>query len=262
MRRVRQALLWGFIASSCVCVLLLARAGAQVATKPVTRLVGHRAIAITASGDAVLRDDGRVIGFNNRNKEAEGPIFIRGLRGIIDVAGASEDGLGPNWPKGSAYWIALRRSGEVLQWNGHCSDEGIYSCSFSRATVVPLPRKVAVIASAGGTHLAIDSEGQAWGWGLDHDGLITGQKGERDPSGRLIPRLIERPIKIPLSAPLKYIAIGFPHSIGIDRKGTVWLWGAHNDQNFLPKDTETYTNGKFVARKVLNIPPVQSAVAD
>ena len=252
----------GAVLAVCLCLSPSARSEAQVIAKPVPMAVNHRAVAVTEAGDAVLRDDGRVVGFINRAAEGEDPVFIEGLADIIDVAGASEDGLGPHWPRGSAYWIALRRDGVVMQWDGHCAEEGIYNCSFSRATVVPGLRNVISIVSTGGTHLAIDSEGQAWGWGLDHDGLITGQRGERDPSGRQIPRLIKSPIRIPVPVPLKAVAVGFPHSIGIDRTGDVWLWGGNDQSQFLPERSEASTNGKFVARKVLGIPPAQSAVAD
>src|ERR1700760_3743445 len=119
----------------CVGLAFLETSGAQDLISLSHRLppTNHRAIAITDGGEAVLRDDGQVIAFRN---DAKDPVVIKGLTNIVDVAGNS-GGLGPNWPQGSAYWIALRRDGVVLQWDGHCATDGIDNCRYSAATVVP-----------------------------------------------------------------------------------------------------------------------------
>ncbi|MBR0872977.1 hypothetical protein JQ633_21655 [Bradyrhizobium tropiciagri] len=250
------------MATTLAIVLRLAPAAAEVAPTPALISAPHRAVAITEAGDAVLRDDGRVIGFRNQTGEAKEPVFIAGLDDIVDVAGSPEDGLGPRWPRGNAYWIALRRDGIVLQWDGHCAKEGIHNCSFSPASVVPGLRNVVTIASSRGTHLAVDSDGRAWGWGVDSQGLITTQKVERDRSGRLTRRLIKSPVRIPVPAPLKAITVGFPHSIGIDRTGNVWLWGGIDKPDFQPERSDLVVDDKFIARKVLGIPPALSATAE
>jgi hypothetical protein len=261
MRLFRAWLGRGAVVAICLCMWLFGQSQAQ-GVSPTSVKSSHRAVAVTQAGDAVLRDDGRVIGFSNKTGEGKEPVFIEGLADIVDVVGESEDGLGPSWPRSSAYWIALRGDGMVLQWGGHCVDEGIYDCRFARARIVPGLRSVIAIASARGTHLAIDGDGHVWGWGLDHDGLITGQKGERDPSGRQIPRMIKSPIQIPVPVPLKAVTVGFPHSIGIDREGNVWLWGGEGQPEYQPERSEVSTHDNFIARKVLGIPPAQSAAAD
>jgi YD repeat-containing protein len=242
----------------CVCLSALPSARAET---PATReslplAANHRAVAITDAGEAVLRDDGRVIAFGNKSREGGEPVFIEGLTDIVDIAGQS-GGLGRLRTRGSAYWIALRRDGAVFEWDGSCASEGYLDCRYSRAKAVSRLHGIVAISSGDGTHLAVDRDGQAWGWGWDQDGLITSRHGERGARSRLI----KSPIQIPVPTPLKAIAVGTPHAMGIDRAGGVWIWSGNNSLEFQPEQSELTSRGTFVTRKVIGLPPARSGKA-
>jgi hypothetical protein len=84
--------------------------------------------------------------------------------------------------------------------------------------------------------------------------LITGEQGKRGTGSRLI----KDPVRIPVPTPLKSIVAGLPFSIGIDRAGSVWMWGASTDARFLPEQSDLVGDGQFAARKVFGIPPAKT----
>jgi hypothetical protein len=218
----------------------------------------HRAVAITQDGHAVLRDDGRVVVFANKDTEnGTDPVLVEGLRDIVDVAGQSS-GMGPFALRESAFWIALRRDGTVYQWTGSCSDEGYMHCRYPRATQVAELRNIVAISSSDGVHLAVDRNGQAWGWGWDRLGVIAGSP--KPPAGQTW-RLIESPIRISAPAPLRSIAVGSPHALAVDQAGAVWIWSNDDPPDALPVEAETIANGPITFRKVAGLPPARSAAA-
>lgn len=215
-----------------------------------------RAVVVTPAGEMVLRDDGRVVGFRNMRNLGADPVFIAGLADIVDVAGEAT-AQGGDW-ENEVSWIALRRDGAVLQWTGRCAS-GANDCSYSKAAVVSGLRNIVAISSSNMTHLALDRDGQAWGWGGDGLGWITGRT-EASRRSSASP-FIEAPVKIPLPVPLKAVALGVPHATGIDRTGAVWIWGGADIPELLPEQAEIVRRGAFVARKVLGLPPARAAVA-
>jgi hypothetical protein len=110
------------------------------------------------AGEVVLRDDGRVIGFEDRDIDpGSKPVFVEGLTDIVDVSG---DAAGFAFGNQEAAWIALRRDGTVYQWNASVSCQG-----FCQPVPVPGLANIVSISSLSGTHLAVDRGGQLWGGG-------------------------------------------------------------------------------------------------
>jgi hypothetical protein len=208
---------------------------------------GHRAVKITPSAEAVLRDDGRVVAF--RDLTGSEPVFVEGLTDIVDIAGTTA-GLGPVRQRGSANWIALGRNGTVFQWEGACAEGGLYNCRYTRPKLVPSLRDIVAIASNLGSHLALDRQGRVWVWGWYTDRSITGPVIEYAKKSRVI----KTPVSITFPLPLKWIGSDhFP--AGIDHQGNVWIWSSRSIQQLRPIDIVV---GERAFEKVTGIPPARS----
>jgi hypothetical protein len=208
----------------------------------------HRAVAVAAAepnlGVSILRDDGRVVSFTDRD-ELEGPVVIAGLDRVIAITPRS----------------ALRDDGAVLTWEPRCysgaySDPAHLQCDFPRNVrrVAGLSNVVA-ISEANGFHLALDKDGSVWGWGNDEDGLISGLPPlDRSKAGRT--RHVKAPLRIPLPVPMISVSAGYVQAGAIDRNGNAWTWGGNRfPKNVAAGEHFNLANG-LVAVRVADLPPV------
>jgi hypothetical protein len=250
-RRLSASMVAGLMIGSMLAVSGLARTPKPAASR-------HRAVAITQDGHAVLRNDGRVVAFANKDTEiGTDPLLVQGLKDITDIAGR-QGGMGPFAPRDSAFWIALRSDGTVYQWTGSCSDEGYMNCRYAKATQVEGLKNIVAVSSGNGVHLAVDRNGQAWGWGWDMQGVIAGSA--KPPPGQMW-RLVSSPVRIPFPAALRSIAVGSPHALAVDRTGAVWIWSSDEPPDALPAEAETIADGPITFRKVAGLPPARSVAA-
>jgi hypothetical protein len=243
-------------------------AGAQHAPKPPASsppassppAPGHRAVAITPDGHAVLRDDGRVVAFANKGRDdGSDPVLVEGLKDIVEIAGQTA-GMGPLVPRESALWIALARDGTVYQWSGSCGRGGQWYCRYARATQVAGLKDIIAISSSDGVHFAVDRNGQAWGWGWDMRGVIAGSPDR--PHGQWWWPLVSSPVRIPIPGPVRSMAVGSsPRALAIDTAGAVWIWDPDVPSEALAEEAETITAGQMTFAKVAGLPPARSAAS-
>ena len=144
------------------------------------------AVAMTAGGWVVLRDDGKVVSFRNPNSWSD-PVTIKGLSDVIAIAGAN-----PGW--------ALERDGVVLKWEYHCSNQEMPICDIGPAHPIIGVKNATAISRYGDYGLVLERDGSVWGLGEDRDGQITGSAGGSRN---------QKPTKRMLSRPLMQIAAGW-----------------------------------------------------
>ena len=247
------------IAGCALVVVLLSvsfasSVSAQNAAAPQPEPKKHRAVEVTQDGQAVLREDGRVVAFKNTAKDG-GPVLIEGLTDIVDISGVARDMRNLELV-GVASWIALRPDGSVYQWIGSCAEDENTNCRYSRAVKVAGLSNITAISSSFGTHLALDREGQVWGWGWDNNGLLTGAT-----YPMVTPKLalLKSPVRIPVPVALQWVSIENLAGIGIDRAGGVWTWGTPDRPYAQPADNQAVAAGQMVFRKAGGVPPARAA---
>ena len=72
--------------------------------------------------------------------------------------------------------------------------------------------------------LALDSEGNAWGWGIGS----SGQLGNNTTANATNPRATEMPVGVSFTS----INVGLNHTLALDTNGNAWAWG-NNTSNQL-----------------------------
>ncbi|MDP2831812.1 MAG: hypothetical protein Q8Q28_00645 [Pseudomonadota bacterium] len=163
---------------------------------------------------ALVREDGTVWMEEKNGETSTGLVDTRvaELEEIIFVSA------------GARHLLALDKTGRVWAWGdnqaGQLGDGG------TRASAIP--RQVASLRgivgiAAGDWHsLAVDGTGQVWAWGSDSLGQLgSGQAGAF--------RYSTTPIQVSGLPPLRALAAGTAHSLGLASDGTVWSWGAAQD---------------------------------
>jgi alpha-tubulin suppressor-like RCC1 family protein/chitodextrinase len=119
---------------------------------------------------------------------------------------------------GSAHSLAIDNDGHVWAWGWNNSGQ-LGNDTFTGAEPNPDPLKVdgisnVVAISAGAAHsLALDSNGQLWGWGSNY----SGQLGIGSQQEALTPTLVKSNIT--------KISAGSEFSLALDNNGVLWAWG-------------------------------------
>ena len=115
--------------------------------------------------------------------------------------------------------IAIGKNGRVWGWGSNSSGAIGDNSTTSRLTPVSVAGVVKMfcaISSGNSYSLAIDKNGQAWGWGLNGYGRI----GDNSLTSRLTPVRVLGAIKTFCA-----ISAGDRHSLAIDKNGRAWAWG-------------------------------------
>ena len=225
------------------------------------------ALALRHDRLLALRPDGSVYGFGDndlgmlglgvaerrRRPVAPGDRFfsawVQRLRLLHGVLGAQQLTMG------GGHNMALLEDGALCAWGAN--DAGQLGARPPQPIAPRLvPWKVAGLpaltaAAAGDDHsLALDRQGQVWGWGLNN----MGQLGDGTRNNRY------RPQTIPGLGGVIAIAAGAGHSLALDRQGRVWSWGG-NARGQLGRPTGRYTFARKPAL-VAGLPAVAAVAAD
>jgi alpha-tubulin suppressor-like RCC1 family protein len=159
-----------------------------------------------------------------RNDEGELGTGVLGGSSMIPVRVALPDEVKiVGLAAGDFYALALSRDGEVWAWGGNSLGQlGDGSAAPRRASPVQVrfPQLVQVVSmAAGGSFaLALDSNGQLWGWGANGSGNLGDGSSE---STRSTPGRVAFPAPTQVAA----FAAGHSHALALSRNGEVWAWG-------------------------------------
>ena len=184
-----------------VCLLIFAVYASRASAQE------RHAVAVTAGGWVILRDDGKVVTFRDPSNWHD-PVIVKGLNDVIAIAGAN-----PGW--------ALRRDGVVLKWDYHCDDKEQPICDVDPARPIPEINNVTAISRYAEYGLLLKRDGSVWGVGEDSDGQITGISADQSAKRSRA----QNPIMKVLSRPIIQIAAGWKHAVAVDDEGQVWTWG-------------------------------------
>ncbi|KAJ6780383.1 hypothetical protein PWT90_03527 [Aphanocladium album] len=100
----------------------------------------------------------------------------------------------------------------------------IPSSCFARGT------KFAQVAAGDSCSFALTTDGLVYGWGTFRDSSGNQEFGY-DADGKLI-KCQKTPVLIPSLKDIVQVACGADHALALDKKGTIWGWGSH-EQNQL-----------------------------
>jgi alpha-tubulin suppressor-like RCC1 family protein len=120
---------------------------------------------------------------------------------------------------GGAYSMYVENTGRAWAWGFNNAGQLGDNSTTSRETPVSVlgaTKTFCQIAAGNGHTLAIDKNGQAWGWGIN----TNGQLGDNSITSR------ETPVSV-LGATKTFCQISakLNHTLAIDKNGTVWAWG-------------------------------------
>jgi len=155
---------------------------------------------------AVQKDDGSIwawgwnretnLGVGSNEEIVNTPTKVKGLTGIIDVAGAT----------GSI--IALNKDGSVSEWGGgEAPPQEILKAGSS-----------SIIGQGNFHSFAANKEGKLWSWGLNRNG----QLGLGENVDKIMPVNEVKQITGVVS-----VSGGDGHSVALDKEGNVWTWGSN-----------------------------------
>ncbi|HUU06662.1 MAG TPA: hypothetical protein VMZ49_12390 [Patescibacteria group bacterium] len=131
---------------------------------------------------------------------------VDGLTGVKHVAA------------GSFHSLALKEDGTVWSWGWNGYHQLADGTAQNRNRPVQIKGLTGVKILAGGHKFsaALADDGSVWVWG-DNEGRIRGEHG--------MPRFMDKPMKVVGIPPMKAIAAGSYHMLGMDLNGRLWVWG-------------------------------------
>lgn len=128
---------------------------------------------------------------------------------------------------GQAHTLAVGSDGYVYSWGNNDSGQLGDGTTVTRSAAVrvqtPLDVRFLQVAAGGGHSLALDSNGNVWGWGQNNHGQV----GNQSTSTRTVPVQVDR-MKAG-SVKFKEISAGAQHSLAVDVNGDAWSWGYNTD---------------------------------
>jgi alpha-tubulin suppressor-like RCC1 family protein len=124
---------------------------------------------------------------------------------------------------GSSHTVAIDKNGRAWGWglnnNGQLGDNSITS-RLTPVSVLGAVKTFCQIAGGFCYTVAIDKNGQAWGWGQNS----AGQLGDNTITQRITPVSVLGATKT-----FCQIAAGGSHTVAIDKNGRAWGWGLNNN---------------------------------
>jgi alpha-tubulin suppressor-like RCC1 family protein len=228
------------------------RCGTAGVTCTPSKMAGLDKIVASASGDRhmlVARADGSLwssgmndcgqLGREGGNAYVEYFKQVPGISGIVSVAAGMRSSMALDakgtvftWgnlsnplfssPTSSPAAGALYCPYETREWAGHrlSGERDDYP-----REVAGLPR-IRQIASYYASDLALDTDGQVWGWGFNSCGQLGVNPGKGPDQ---IEYYLDRPHRIEGLPLIQAIASGKRHSLALDNEGRVWAWGENSD---------------------------------
>ena len=123
---------------------------------------------------------------------------------------------------GWAHSVALDTNGNIWSWGanieGQLGDGTTSHRSQPGVVLTPAGLTFTDISASQGHTLALDADGNAWGWGANYDGQVgDGTSVDR----RLQPTIVT----MPSGAIFTSITAGGGHSLALDTNGSAWAWG-------------------------------------
>ncbi|KAJ9294121.1 hypothetical protein DTO271G3_7249 [Paecilomyces variotii] len=211
---------------------------------------GTRIVSVAAGNSATfaLTQDGRVYGwgtFVNKEGKAmflldergeviekqEKPVLIPGLERIVQISAGSDfclaldvDGTVHSWGLSEQDQLGRRLVVGRHQGAGDVHLDILHNRAGLSPGLVALPKrkKIVSIHAASNHAFAIDSDGNAWAWGLNNFGQ-TGVKTGAGSRGNTI--FIPQKIQSLSHRKMKILDGGSHHSIGISQEGECPVWG-------------------------------------
>jgi regulator of chromosome condensation len=174
------------------------------------------------SGTNSTQDSNGIFGFtlDDTKKivlQVNTPMVIPNLKNIVQISA------------GADYALALDKNGNVYGWgSGQQGQLGRrlvdrHRHEFLIPSIMALPKKRIIRVFAGSNHaFAIDKDKHTWAWGLNNyaQTAINDHVGESNG-------MVTTPTKITFfkNVPMKMLAGGSHHSIGIAEDGKLYVWG-------------------------------------
>jgi hypothetical protein len=120
---------------------------------------------------------------------------------------------------GSSHSLALKNNGTVWGWGWNEYHQLADGTAQNRLQPVQIKglSKVKQLAAGHKFSAALCADGTVFVWG-DNESRIRGEHG--------MPRYMDTPLKVVRIPPLKALAAGAYHLLGMDLKGRLWIWGS------------------------------------
>ena len=173
---------------------------------------GFHELAADASGNVWAwgnNDSGQLGADADIVDQSSVPMLVNGVSDVSAVA------------TGGSFSLALTNSGEVWSWGWNKQGQlGDGTPGQMRWTPAKIPGLSGIVAIAAGYNngVALDRDGNVWGWGQNTNGAIgDGTYTER-----------RSPVKIGGVDHVVSIAAGHFHTLAIKADGTLWAWGLNN----------------------------------
>lgn len=191
----------------------------------------------------VLKNDGTIWqwgGPNENNEIMDVPTRIESLTDVVMI------------DKGDGFTLALKSDGTVWERGTYLFEEsaGVYQAAthFKPVKIEGLPQ-VKVIIAAGDHRLALDVNGNYWGWGANNDGssrniFLTG-----------VDETYITPVQLTGFDGFNYVASNIWDSYGMKSDGSIWGWGANGSLGLVGDGTN------MDRPTPVNIPELQNATS-
>lgn len=121
----------------------------------------------------------------------------------------------------SSHTVALGADGKIWSWGSEAYGEvgdGLNKRQDHPQDVTPAGTVFRQIAVSDHVSLALDSEGNVWGWGNNEYGTLG------------LPNLVSYNKPTKMDSPVKFTSVSvntYGQALGLDRNGNIWYWGAY-----------------------------------
>ena len=199
----------------------------------------HHSVSLASNGDvwAWGQNNGGQLG-NGTTVDKHEPTKINTLsgKGITAIAESTV----------SDHSIALASNGDVWAWGNNASGQLGDVTTTNRSIPVKITalsgKSITKVVTGGGHSMALDSNGDVWGWGY----AMHGELGDGSYTMRT------NPIKIPALSGKDFtkISAGLYHNLALDSNGDVWAWGCNCSGEVGNGETTNCGYGVYIPFKI------------